>query len=175
MVSLWAFFSIPKLTCGFFEQHWPLFEQEKQSVGFDFTLRVCEEVQSVALMFMIFNKTYSIAREFPMNGSFQHLLLDVCLFVWFTGVTPAEPRCVIVLNTVPFTATQTHLNTEAYRFGGCSVEVSDHILQRSLNHLGSPLTLIQQLLASDTQQRSAEQWSTDRVKFNAHVLIYTKV
>lgn len=92
-----------------------------------------------------------------MNGSFQHLLLDVCLFVWFTGVTPAEPRCVIVLNTVPFTATQTHLNTEAYRFGGCSVEVSDHILQRSLNHLGSPLTLIQQLLASDTQQRSAEQ------------------
>lgn len=47
------------------------------------------------------------------------LLFHVCLFVWFTGVTPAEPRCVIVVNMVPFTATQTP--SAPTQMGGCSI------------------------------------------------------
>lgn len=58
-----------------------------------------------------FLRIYTVACESSMNGSFHHLLFRVCLFVWFTGVNPAEPRCVMVLNMVAFTATQTPLST----------------------------------------------------------------
>ncbi|MEQ2201204.1 hypothetical protein XENOCAPTIV_009016, partial [Xenoophorus captivus] len=37
-------------------------------------------------------------------------------------VTPAEPRCVIVLNMVLFTATQTPFNHTGAQMRGCTVE-----------------------------------------------------
>lgn len=54
-------------------------------------------------------KTHSVACEFLNEWLLSASVTpSVCLFVWFTGVTPAEPRCVMVLNMVPFIATQTH-------------------------------------------------------------------
>lgn len=63
---------------------------------------MCEE--PVALM------THSVSCELPHEWSFL-ASYSMCLFVQFTGVTPAAPRCVIVLNMVPFRATQAHLHS----------------------------------------------------------------
>lgn len=80
----------------------------------------------------------------------------VCLFVWFAGVTPAEPRCVIVLNMVLFSATQTPLNTRELRWGVVLSRYPDHIL-----HVSSPEILKRPQLspcaysaASNTQGKS---------------------
>lgn len=81
-------------------------------------------------------------------------------------------------NSAEYGAIHSHTNTPKHtgaQMRGCNVEVSDHILQRSWNHLGSLLLLIQQLLASSTQQRSAQQWSQIGSSLKPICYIYTRV
>lgn len=112
-------------------------------------------------MGLMFNDFYYIIRpsvlpvSFPMNGSFQHLLLGVFVCVVYKHDSCRAQMC----NSTEYGAihshdTHTHTGVVVCRYQTTSCMF---FFQWSSNHLDSPFTLSQQRLASIPKQKSAEK------------------